>query len=84
MLKVSMYMFAQIIVNSVKRDPCGLERWKRFLEGVELRALESQKGLSWQRRNMLGTEWHEQKPKVENGAQELENNKNYSVVQNGN
>ena len=47
MLKVSMYMFAQIIVNSVKRDPCGLERWKRFLEGVELRALESQKGLSW-------------------------------------
>ena len=29
---------------------------------------------------MLGTEWHEQKPKVENGAQEQENNKNYSVV----
>lgn len=33
---------------------------------------------------MLGTEWHEQKPKVENGAQEQENNKNYSLVQNGN
>ena len=39
MLQVSMYVFAQIIVNSVKRDPCGLERWKRFLEGVEIKAL---------------------------------------------
>lgn len=47
MLQVSMYVFAQIIVNSVKRDPCGLERWKRFPKGVELKALESQKGLNW-------------------------------------
>lgn len=42
------------------------------------------KGFELVEENMLGTEWHEQKPKVENGAQEQENNKNYSLVQNGN
>lgn len=47
MLQVSMYLFTQIIINLVKRDPCGLERWKRFLEGVELNALESKKDLNW-------------------------------------
>ena len=64
MLQVSMYVFAQIIVNSVKRDPCGLERWKRFLEGVEIKALESQKGLNWQRRISLAPNGISKSPKL--------------------
>ena len=63
MLQVSMYLFAQII-NSVKRDPCGLERWKRFLEGVELEALESKKGLNWQRRMCLAENGMSKSPKL--------------------
>lgn len=64
---VSHYVFGCTDNKGIqKRDPCRLEKWERFLEGVELKALEDGKSLNWERRGkpFLGWNGRSKSPKL--------------------